>query len=364
MLLQRFSNRKESVSPTRPDAEEGPRTRIGDRYFVRYGIFIFLVFMLLTSWRSTTFEGSTRTPTTTITDAAHPSAAEIWSFTLNMDAQMTQLHSARSRTYGNKADFEGNKRLLSFIKDLGLDRKESVVLIGGVNDGQSSVNTLEECPSLSLYGFEIQIKHFENTKRKFTEKGFRSATVVNLGWSDKYAEKVPIGGNGEGGGLFNPKGQRNWKLQDNTATTVRLDEWTSANSIDSVLYVIIDTEGHEPKVIRGMGLEKVENQRKFALFQYELGGTWAERDNRHGSDKWNQYLTARHLEGYGYRLFHIGSTDWLAVNANYFIETNNPAMRNEGFGPFIQGNVLAMHMRYTPSNLAVKILQNVTIFKK
>lgn len=51
-----------------------------------------------------------------------------------------------------------------------------------------------------------------------------------------------------------------------------------------MLYTIIDTEGHEPKVVQGMNLDQVESQKQFSLFQYELGGTWAQNDSRHGGE--------------------------------------------------------------------------------
>jgi FkbM family methyltransferase len=283
---------------------------------------------------------------------------------LQMNTRKTQeYYKKHANLYSNRADFGGAKRLFSLIKQVGLDQKESVVLVGGTNDGQSSMNILNQCPSLSLYGFEIQVKHFEIAKNEFERSNFASATAINLGWDEHAAEGVGIGGSGSKGGLFDPKGQRGWIQQNNTATTVRLDEWTSAHAIDQVLYIIIDTEGHEPKVIRGMALDKVTNQKRFPLFQYELGGTWAEKDTRHGNDKWNQYLTAKHLLKCGYNLFHIGEKEWLSIDASFFSETDNPALSDEGLGPYVQGNVMAMHSQFTPSKLASKILEHVVVIK-
>jgi FkbM family methyltransferase len=284
---------------------------------------------------------------------------------LQMDARKTQeYYRQRHNLYSNQADFEGSKRLFSYIKQVGLDQKESVVLVGGTNDGQSSLNILNQCPSLSLYGFEIQKENFQTAKNRFESGNFAYATAINLGWDEHAAEGVVIGGSGQTGGLFDPKGQHGWQVQQsNTAITVRMDEWTSAHAIDQVLYVIIDTEGHEPKVIRGMALDKVTNQKRFPLFQYELGGTWAERDARHGNDKWNQYLTAEHLLKCGYNLFLIGEKEWLSIDASFFNEADNPALQNESFGPFVQGNVMAMHSQFTPSKLASKILEHVVVIK-
>ena len=115
---------------------------------------------------------------------------------------------------------------------------------------------------------------------------------------------------------------------------------------DQVLFVLIDTEGYEPKVIRGMGLERMENRKRFPCFQYELGGTWAREDNRHLRDKWGQLETAQYLESIGYKLFLVGADDWLPITSDFFREFN-PITEDEGFGPFIQGNALALHPEFT-----------------
>ena len=57
--------------------------------------------------------------------------------------------------------------------------------------------------------------------------------------------------------------------------------------------VVIDVEGFEPKVLRGMHLEDEKNQRRFPHIQYELGGTWAKLDPRHGgTTEWSQHDAA------------------------------------------------------------------------
>jgi FkbM family methyltransferase len=222
-----------------------------------------------------------------------------------LDTKRTQEHvRLNKRNYDNKADFQASQRLFGFVKELGLDQKESVVLVGGTNNGQSSMSILEMCPSVTLIGFEIQKNHFI-TATSYLEK-YAHASVVNAGWDEVQAENKPIGGAGETGGLFDPKGQRGWKLLGETATTVVMADWARENSVDQTLYVIVDTEGYEPKVIRGMKLYEKENQKRFPTFQYELGGTWAENDSRHGHDQWDQQATAQHLVDQGYVLFLIG----------------------------------------------------------
>ena len=71
---------------------------------------------------------------------------------------------------------------------------------------------------------------------------------------------------------------------------------------EEVNYVLIDVEGKEPNVIRGMGLET--NRQMFPLFQYELGGTWS--DSRHDPGQWGQYGVAMYLKALGYALYLMG----------------------------------------------------------
>jgi hypothetical protein len=63
--------------------------------------------------------------------------------------------------------------------------------------------------------------------------------------------------------------------------------------VHRVTYVSIDAEGHEAQIIEGMALEDVSNRRRFAAFQFELGGTWAERNPRKAHPSWSQALSLR-----------------------------------------------------------------------
>jgi len=238
---------------------------------------------------------------------------------------------------------------------LGLDTKESVVLLGGTNNGQLSETLLKWCPSITFYGFEIQELHFQTASQVL--KPFANAHVLNMGWDESALENVAIGGAGETGGLFDPKGQRGWGVQEKTVNTIALSDFAMQHNIQRTLYVVIDTEGHEPKVIRGMRLNLVENQQRFPLFQYELGGTWAARDSRHGNDPWSLKEAARVLESFGYLLLMCGAENWLAVNPDFFDETENPGMEDEGYGTFIQGNLLAVHSKFAPPPLVARILE-------
>ena len=283
-----------------------------------------------------------------------------------VNTKQTQQHFKwRKITYKNNADFKGLQRLFKIVLDAGLDDPKSVVLVGGTNDGQGALNILEKCPSLTLHGFEIQKQHYATAADAF--KQFPYVQMHNEGWDETATQNLRIGGEGEGAGLYDPQGQRGMQLQEGvTVSTVALAEWTQQNSIQEVLYVLIDTEGHEAKVIRGMHLEKEENRKKFSMFQYELGGTWAEYDSRRGGETWTQTDAAKFLEDQGYTLFIIGETEWLMVDANFFDITQgtNAAISDEGFGRFIQGNVLAVNFGFVPNEVANAILEQSLVIGK
>ena len=106
-----------------------------------------------------------------------------------------------------------------------------------------------------------------------------------------------------------------------------------------------------------MGLELPENRQRFPCFQYELGGTWAIHDKRHLGDRWTQFDTALHLECMGYKLFLVGEDNWLPITSDFFLVEGNPLVKDEGFGPFIQGNVLALHLDFAFQPLVTFILE-------
>ena len=270
---------------------------------------------------------------------------------------MVSAHELRfRRRYGNKADFSAVRRLFSHLKLRGLDVPSSVVLIAGANQGQSMSNILAKCPRLTVHGFEIQ--KGERLKALKAVRTYPGAVVHGVGWGEEAAEGIEIGGSGGGAGFYDPQGQRGWKLSGETAGTVRLDDWARGNVRDGALFVLIDTEGYEPKIIRGMGLELEENRRRFPCFQYELGGTWAARDNRHQGDQWGQEDAARHLESCGYELYLVGKDNWLPVTSEFFRTKANPHIQDEGFGPFVQGNALALHPLFAPETLCEYVHSN------
>jgi FkbM family methyltransferase len=291
----------------------------------------------------------------------------------NVDTPRTQEYFLlHKQDYNNKADTAALLRLFGYAcsPEVGLNQASSHVLVGGTNDGADVVQILETCPNISFSGFEIQESFFHMARTKIQQ--YANAKMYNLGWDEQRSTGVRIGGDGETAGLYDPQGQHGFSMQEETTVqTVVLAEWTNQQSIDYVLYLLIDTEGYEPKVIRGMHLERKENQRKFPLFQFELGGTWGEGDNRHSgfNETWTLHIAAQKLDQWGYSLFLIGRADWLTVTPDFFDPSTRPqdkanqadqqplVFEDEGYGMFVQGNLLAMHNEFTRNDLKEKILQ-------
>ena len=228
------------------------------------------------------------------------------------------------------------------------------MLIGGIHEGESLHSFLEACPSTNFYGFEIQPSPYAASKKKF--EMYKNVQVLNLGFGEVEESGLTIGGpvGLEVAGIFSTQGSHweYWGDQSETATVKPLSRWCDQNGIEKTAYVLIDVEGFEPKVLRGMELHRNSNQRRFSVFQYEMGGTWAERDPRHGND-WSPREAAQFLNDVGYDLFMIGKYNWMFVVPEFFQESISwwgswPPDSNEGMGRTINGNILALHRKYSP----------------
>ena len=142
-----------------------------------------------------------------------------------------------------------------------------------------------------------------------------------------------------------------------------MSEWCHEHRVTSTSYVVIDVEGYEPKVLRGMHLEQPANQKLFPHIQYELGGTWGARDPRHGGvHEWSQYDAAKYMEQSGYLLFLIGEDGWMPVNADFFDDVTpgfGHHMHDEGFGIFVQGNLLCLHSQYASKKMMNLVVQTL-----
>jgi len=138
---------------------------------------------------------------------------------------------------------------------------------------------------------------------------------------------------------------------------MRVESWADVmrqRSIREVTYALVDVEGHEEHVLRGMRLE--QHVSAFPMFQIELGGTWS--DFRHAG-VWSEADAASYLEALGYRLYLIGaihrkghfhphhtymySPALLPVRPSHFTVVKCLKWLNQKPGSGLQGNLLAVH---------------------
>lgn len=273
---------------------------------------------------------------------------------LSMQKQIAVYAKQRNR-FNNKADCPA---LALLAKTSDLCSSMNPFLIGGVNEGDLVDGVLSSCPLVKIRGFEIQPSVYVRAKQRF--KSIRNVEVLNLGWGEASASGLTIGGAGGKGGLYNPKGSRfeKWGVQNATASTVGMHEWCELHHITTTAYVVIDVEGFEPKVLRGMHLDNDVNQRRFPHIQFELGGTWAQRDPRHGGrHEWSQFDAAIHMQTCGYLLFMIAFDGWMTVHPGFFKE--GPHMLEEhSNGKFVQGNLLCLHSKYASHALLQSVASN------
>ena len=232
----------------------------------------------------------------------------------------------------NKCDFEFYEAFLPTISCC--HSGTAAFITGGLNEGALADLILRKCSS-PLHGFEIQKGLFEMLVLKYS-KLLSRVTVNNLGLSNinSDAPMTYVDG-GEGTGLFT--NFRNTSKWDGITTirTTRIDDYITQNKIQEVCMVLIDVEGHESEALQGLSLH--ENAESTPILVYELGGTW--QDSRHTSS-WTQADAALYLANLGYRLFLIGSSSLLEVDDLFFRQSRT---LDEGFGNFVQGNLLAIH---------------------
>ena len=175
--------------------------------------------------------------------------------------------------------------------------------------------------------------------------------------SDQHKDGLKVVGQmgSEMAGLYQPKHSeylKDFSEQVTTVSTVMLSRWAPKRNITTVTYAVIDTEGHEPKVIRGMELHKVESQKLFPLFQFEIGGTWV--DERHADDAWTIQDTVKHVEDAGFEVYIIGEKYWMRVYHSFFTDQYFNSF-GEGNSKYANGNLLCVHKKYALPSLRAAI---------
>ena len=162
----------------------------------------------------------------------------------------------------------------------------STIVIGGTNKGELAYAAAKGCAGAKIIGFDIQRAALKMAKKKLAGYAGR-IRLIHQGWSDTSGSmtlSTPWDGS-EVASLFDATGSKDvegsrifskkWLLRRTVNVTTLAIVGNSTRELQNgALYVLIDTEGHEPRVIRGMELAREENQVRYPLFQYEVGATW------------------------------------------------------------------------------------------
>jgi FkbM family methyltransferase len=286
-----------------------------------------------------------------------PEIRPIYRSELDDVQKQISIFVSRQGSYGNSADFSALVRLTGIG---GFCESSLPTLIGGVNEGGATLKILEGCPNLKVIGFEIQAPELEVAKSKL--KPYPSVALHNIGWGEREQSNLIISGSKGTAGIYETvgTGRASFEKQAAQATVTSMAKWCDDNGVEKTNYVLIDVEGYEPKVIRGMDLSKEKNQERFSLFQFELGGTWARNDPRHAND-WSQRDMVQYLSDFGYDFFLIGDVNWMKIQPSFFDEGNH--MLDEGYGKFIQGNLLCLHPKFAAKNVKETVFASAnTIF--
>lgn len=253
-------------------------------------------------------------------------------------------YQSHAQHFDNKNDFDFLVELFASSCDVG-----PVTMVCGTNEGQSINQILTSCPEARIHGFEIQKETHASASRTFADKA--NIRIHHKGLSSSYGT-LDITGRKGTAGLYKPEGRWSGEAQQGSVSVMTPAGFLKEEGIPGVFYFLIDVEGHEQEVIKGMELET--NAKRFPLFQYELGGTWA--DSRR-TGPWTQFTTALYLEMNGYDVYLIGSKDGKAALLHTpsefyrYSNLNHEGFENGGQKYFVQGNALAVHKRFAPAHV-------------
>lgn len=274
-------------------------------------------------------------------------------------------YCANAASYCNKCDhaaMQGLVRESMSDAEHSHRRSATTVLVVGTFDGSDIMRLVSQPwwrPAYRVFAWEIQRPVWERATALL--RAHSEVVLFHQGVSDARGRLAVNGANqtaglwecwngvGAGCGGGRPRALAN-------VETVAVTSWAdfaAEQQLKEVAYALIDVEGHEVKVLRGMRLE--ERAHTFPLFQYELGGTWA--DSRHATN-WTQADAAAYLEGLGYTLYLMGERGsgsrggpgpvlMPVTHATFRAHVKcgiRPGSHAKRSGPFpLHGNALAVH---------------------
>ncbi len=276
--------------------------------------------------------------------------------------------------FNNKADFDGwGAPLKSAMISQGYCTNTShnvALLIGGLNEGQLASVMTSDCPAVTLFGFEIQPAALAKARERVN--GSR-VFLEHLGMSDAEGE-LYYAGEGEIASFFTPSDGKRFSDWNSSAkavpvTTLRVFFEKRAEAyakqgleMPKLIYSVIDTEGHEPMVMMGMGLQHEKNRKRFSAFQLEFGGTWAVDDPRHPLGSLSQIETVAFLRNRGYKTYLIGEKGLLEIVPTDL--ESEKVQRNEGTGAYVHGNLLVVHPAFADPLVLHVVKEREIVFPK
>lgn len=252
------------------------------------------------------------------------------------DTEVVERIQSKKAAYGNKADFCFMKRVAAAFQRAGFCDLPPVgtstrrlasgpgpiaVVIGGINRGQLAHVFADNCRGAFTLGLEIQMGAYATAKASFPAASYPRVVLLREGFSDKATNTTYASdgrnSDGELGGLFDPAAAHLPLTASASLVPVYPLPALHAREVlprgATLLHTIIDTEGHEPAVIKGMVLGDVAHQRVFNTFHFEVGSTWL--DSRHPAGAATFPEVVRELEGHGYLLYLVGMEDLLPINS-------------------------------------------------
>lgn len=248
--------------------------------------------------------------------------------------ESVDLYASYWRTFGNKDDFSAASAIL---KILCAHRSSPVIMVCGTNTGEGLGNLMRVCPASQAHGFDIQGYAVAEARKSFGS----TVTMNHAGLADKPGV-LRVSGGGETAGLYADQSGKGETVNVTTAYT-----YVTEKGIPRVDYFLIDVEGAEQVLVRGMKLE--ENSALFPLFQYELGGTWGD-SRRIGP--WSQFSFAVYLDALDYDLYLMGERHGNPAFLHVSPEFYRLSKVNREIGPyFVQGNCLAVHRKHAPPEI-------------
>lgn len=265
-----------------------------------------------------------------------------------MTTQPSVSRWQRTSAFCNKCDFVAQFEIL---RELQANLDNLTLFVTGTYDG-SDIHRLTQqkwyrANRTRVYGWEIQPTVHGRASAQL--KQHAEVQIFHAGVSDR-AGRVGLAGKKELAHLD--------AALTNATTYVDVVCWADfaeSRSIPLVDYALIDTEGHDVNVMRGMNLGEPG---RFPMLQYEIGPGWVDSAGRLIAPA-TQVEVADWLTSLGYKLFIMGRRllDWrnsssltpilLPVTPSTFRDSWCTHTRwNMRRNNSMQGNVLAIHVMH------------------